>query len=211
MRQLAISKRPFWYVVQVGVLAALYFAVAKISLLLAIPPGYATAVWPPSGLAVAAVLLAGNRMWPGIWLGAALANLAVQASGVAALLIGTGNALEALVGAALIRRLIGIPTRFESGEDVFKFVAAAAVASTVAATIGVSAIALVGATSLGRFRHQLVDVVAGRPDRHYRVRAADPVLDGASLARRGRPRKKSKQPCSRWCWPPPAISCSAAA
>ena len=112
MHQIAISERPFRYAVQVGVLAVLYFAAAKISLLLAIPPGYATAVWPPSGVAVAAVLLAGNRMWPGVWLGAALANLAVQASGVAALLLGTGNALEALVAAALIRRLIGIPTFF---------------------------------------------------------------------------------------------------
>ena len=151
MHQIAISERPFRYAVQVGVLAVLYFAAAKISLLLAIPPGYATAVWPPSGVAVAAVLLAGNRMWPGVWLGAALANLAVQASGVAALLLGTGNALEALVAAALIRRLIGIPTRFESGEDVFKFVAAAAVGATVAATIGVSAIALVGAKPLADF------------------------------------------------------------
>jgi integral membrane sensor domain MASE1 len=97
------------------------------------------------------VLLAGNRMWPGVWLGAAMANLAVQASAGAALLIGTGNALEALVGAALIRRLIGIPTRFESGEDVFKFVVAAAVASTVAAAIGVSAIALTGAARLTDF------------------------------------------------------------
>ena len=151
MHQIAISERPFRYAVQVGVLAVLYFAAAKISLLLAIPPGYATAVWPPSGVAVAAVLLAGNRMWPGVWLGAALANLTVQASGVAALLLGTGNALEALVAAALIRRLIGIPTRFESGEDVFKFVAAAAVGATVAATIGVSAIALVGAKPLADF------------------------------------------------------------
>jgi PAS domain S-box-containing protein len=151
VQQLAISERPFWYALQVGVLAVLYFAVAKVSLLLAIPPGYATAVWPPSGLAVAALLLAGNRMWPAVWLGAALANLTVQSSGLAALLIGTGNALEALVGAALIRRLIGIPTRFESGEDVFKFVVAAAVASTVAAAIGVSAIALIGGTRLADF------------------------------------------------------------
>ena len=108
VQQLAISRRPFSYAAQVGLLAALYFAVAKLSLLLAIPPGYATAVWPPSGLAVAAILLAGNRMWPGIWLGAALANLTVQASAVAAVLIGTGNALEALVGAALIQRFIGV-------------------------------------------------------------------------------------------------------
>ncbi|HEX3632514.1 MAG TPA: MASE1 domain-containing protein, partial [Casimicrobiaceae bacterium] len=151
MQQLAISKRPFSYAAQVAVLAALYFGLAKLSLLLAIPPGYATAVWPPSGLAVAVILLAGNRMWPAIWLGAALANLTVQDSGMAALLIGTGNALEAVVGAALIRRLIGIPTRFESGEDVFKFVAVAAAASTVAATLGVSAIAITAPTGLTEF------------------------------------------------------------
>jgi PAS domain S-box-containing protein len=149
--QPAISQRPFWYAAQVGVLAALYLVVAKLSLLLAIPPGYATAVWPPSGLAVAAILLAGNRLWPGVWLGAALANLTVQASGAAALLIGTGNVLEALVAAALIRRLIGVPHRFESGEDVFKFVAVAAAAATLAATIGVSTVAVTGTTRLTDF------------------------------------------------------------
>jgi PAS domain S-box-containing protein len=151
VHQLAISRRPFAYVAQVGVLAALYFVVAKFSLLLAIPPGYATAVWPPSGLAVGAILLAGNRLWPGVWLGAAVANLTVSDSGTAAVLIGTGNALEALVAAALIRRFIGVPEHFESGEDVFKFVAVIAAASTVAATIGVSAIALASPMHLTEF------------------------------------------------------------
>jgi len=138
-------------VAQLVLLAGAYFVSAKLSLLLAIPPGYATAVWPPSGLAVAAILLAGNRIWPGVWLGAALANLTVSTSGVAAMLIGTGNALEALVAAALIQRFLGVLHRFESGEDVFKFVAIAAVASMVAATIGVSAIAIAGAMSLSDF------------------------------------------------------------
>lgn len=142
--QSAIYRRSFSYVAQTGLLAAIYFTVAKISLLLAIPPGYASAVWPPSGLAVAAILLAGNRMWPGIWLGAALANLTVQSSIGTAFLIGTGNALEAVVAAALVLRFIGLPRRFERGEDVFKFVVAAAIASMVAATIGVSGIALAG-------------------------------------------------------------------
>jgi PAS domain S-box-containing protein len=151
VQQLAISRRPFSYVAQLGVLAALYFFAAKLSLLLAIPPGYATAVWPPSGLAVAAILLGGNRLWPGVWLGAALANLSVHDSGIAAVLIGTGNALEALVAAALIRRSMGVPQRFESGEDVFKFVAVAAAASALAAAIGVSAIALTGSTGLTDF------------------------------------------------------------
>lgn len=132
---------------QVIVLAALYFGVAKLSLLTAISPGYATSVWPPSGLALAVVLLLGRRMWPGIWIGAALVNLTVQSSIVAAVLIGTGNSLEAIVGAALVRRWMGVPQRFERGEDVFQFVLIAAVASTVAATVGTLAIAIAGGIS----------------------------------------------------------------
>ncbi|MGH8315005.1 MAG: MASE1 domain-containing protein, partial [Steroidobacterales bacterium] len=149
--RLAISQQPFVYTGQLVLLAALYLVAARLSLLLAIPPGYATAVWPPSGLAVAVVLLAGNRMWPGVWLGAALANLAVQSSGLAAVLIGSGNALEALIGASLIRHFIGVPRGFDSGADVFRFVAISAVAAAVAATIGVSAIALTGATGVAQF------------------------------------------------------------
>ena len=132
-------------------LAALYFAAAKISLILAIPPGYATAVWPPSGLALAAVLLAGNRAWPGIWLGAALANVAVQSSALAAVFIATGNTLEAVVGATLIRHYIEVPRRFGCGEDVFKFVALVAIASLVAATIGVLSIVATGAMTWADF------------------------------------------------------------
>src|SRR5438552_4508822 len=111
---------PLRYAGQTSLLAAAYFVIAKLSLLTAIPPGYATSVWPPSGLALAAILLFGNRAWPGIWIGAAIANLTVDSSPVAALLIGSGNTLEALAAAALIRRFIGVPRRFERGEDVFK-------------------------------------------------------------------------------------------
>src|SRR5881394_4393780 len=93
-----------------ALIAAVYFIAAKLSLPLAIPPGYATAVWPPSGIALAAVLVLGPSVWPGIWLGAALVNGTVEASWLAAAIIATGNTLEALVGAALIRRDIGVPT-----------------------------------------------------------------------------------------------------
>jgi len=58
----------FLYAGQLSLLAAVYFATAKLSLSLAIPPGYATAVWPPAGVALAAVLLVGNPVWPAIWL-----------------------------------------------------------------------------------------------------------------------------------------------
>jgi PAS domain S-box-containing protein len=142
LRQPTASDR-LKYAGRIGLLAALYFAVGKVSLLTAIPPGYATSVWPPSGLALAAILLLGGRYWPGVWIGATLVNVTVQSSLPAAVLIGTGNALEALAGAAMIRHFIGVPRRFQRGEDVFGFVALAAVASTIAATVGTFSVAIV--------------------------------------------------------------------
>ena len=123
-------------------LAAGYFATAKLALLAAIPPGYATAVWPPSGIALAALLLLGNRVLPGIWLGAALVNISVQSSPLAAALMGTGNMLEALLAAVLIRRRLGTRREFEHGEDVLVFVTVAAASAMVAATVAAVALAV---------------------------------------------------------------------
>jgi len=139
------------YLGQIGLLALVYFVAAKVSLLLAIPPGYATAVWPPSGIALAAILLFGSRLWPGIWLGAALANLSVASSLFVALAAGTGNTLEALVGAALIGRYIGMPRRFERGRDVVIFVAIAAASCTIAATVAVLSLTALGTMSWSEF------------------------------------------------------------
>jgi PAS domain S-box-containing protein len=133
------------------VLAAVYFVAAKLSLQLAIPPGYATAVWPPSGIALAAMLLWGTRLWPGIWLGAALTNFTIEGSPLLAVLIATGNTLEAVVGAALIRHFTGTRGYFESGEDVVKFVALAALSATIAAAVGVTSLSLLKALPWAEF------------------------------------------------------------
>src|ERR687887_679084 len=61
--------------VELIAIAAAYYAVGRLSLLLAIPPGYATAVFPASGIALAAALLRGYRVWPGILLGSFLINV----------------------------------------------------------------------------------------------------------------------------------------
>jgi len=132
-------------------LAAVYFVTAKGSLLLAIPPGYATAIWPPSGIAFAAILLFGNRIWPGIWLGAAVTNLTIQGSPLLALVIATGNTLEAVVGAALIRPYIGMRGEFESGESVFMFVALSALSALIAATIGTVSLTMAGVIQAPEF------------------------------------------------------------
>ncbi len=96
------------------VIAAAYCITGKLGLLLAIPPGYATAIWPPSGIALAATLMYGYRVWPGTVLGSVLVNIgtALETASVAALLksvalatsIGMGAALQAVVGAYLVRR-----------------------------------------------------------------------------------------------------------
>src|SRR5258707_14038376 len=139
-RALALDS-PVPYVARVVLLAAAYFSAAKVALLVAIPPGYATAVWPPSGIALASVLLLGRRIWPGIWLGASLVNITVHSSFVAATLIGAGNTLEALAGAALVRAFVGSPGPFRHGEDVVKFVAIAAASATIAATVAAAPLA----------------------------------------------------------------------
>ncbi len=115
--------------------AAVYLGAAKLALALAIPPGYATSVWPPSGIALAALLLAGWRIWPGVWLGAAAANFTIHYSLPVAGAIATGNVLEAVLAAVLVQRFIGRHGRFERGEDVVRFVGIAIVAGVVAATI----------------------------------------------------------------------------
>lgn len=126
---------------QVALLAAVYISAAKLSLLLAVPPGYATAVWPPSGIALAAALLGGKRIWPGIWLGAALTNLSVQGSPLLAVLIATGNTLEAVIGSELIRRYAGGGS-FDSGHQAVKFIGLSALSASIAAGIGVISIVL---------------------------------------------------------------------
>ncbi|HEV8107227.1 MAG TPA: MASE1 domain-containing protein, partial [Burkholderiales bacterium] len=121
-------------IAQAAFVAAAYFAAAKLALLVAIPPGYATAVWPGSGIALAALLLGGNRLWPGVWLGSFVANFTIEGSVAAAAVIATGSAFQALVGAELVRRHIGLPCRFGRPADVVKFFGLAALAATIAPT-----------------------------------------------------------------------------
>jgi len=136
---------PHW--VRLGAVALCYFAAAKASLIFAIPPGYATAIWAPSGIALAVLLLSGARAWPGVWLGAALTNYSIDLSMPVALGIATGNTLEGICAAWLVSRLTDRDARFMHPEGVFAFGAVAALASTVAATVGVSSLYLAGAVA----------------------------------------------------------------
>src|SRR5262245_12474444 len=116
---------------EVAALAAINFAAGKLALLLAIPPGYATAIWPPSGIALAALLLFGARLWPGVWIGSFLINLTASldptsASSIARSVaiaggIGAGSTLQAFAGVYLVRRLAGFPNPLDNGRSVHRF------------------------------------------------------------------------------------------
>lgn len=144
-----------WVAETVGI-AALYVATGKFGFLLAIPPGNVTIVWPPSGLALAAVLWLGHRAWVGIWFGSVLVNtwffagfthpFSVVASAIS-FGIGMGSTLQALLGAGLIRRLIGPGSPLDRPQDVFKFAAIELVSCTVASTFGVTSLTLGGFAS----------------------------------------------------------------
>jgi PAS domain S-box-containing protein len=120
---------------QAALLAAAYFVAAKLALLLAIPPGYATALWPPSGIALAAILMLGPRVWPGVFAGSLLANLHIEGSIGASVAIAAASSLQAVVAAHLVQRHVGVPYRFVAVAQVVKFVALATGAAFIAPTL----------------------------------------------------------------------------
>jgi PAS domain S-box-containing protein len=127
------------------VVGVLYFAAGKLGLAYAIVHASATAVWPPTGIALAAVLLLGRGIWPVIFAGAFFVNVSTAGTVLSSLGIAAGNTLEALVGAALVARFAGGAAAFDRAQDIFKFVVAAALFSTtVSASIGVGTLVLTG-------------------------------------------------------------------
>jgi diguanylate cyclase (GGDEF)-like protein len=126
-------------------LAALYFAAGRLGLTLAFVNRSATAVWPPTGMALAALLLLGDDVWPAVFVGAFLVNLATAGSALTSASIALGNTLEAVLGAHLVTRFANGRDAFRRAEDVVKFAALAAVVTTaLSATIGVATLVFGG-------------------------------------------------------------------
>ncbi len=133
------------------VLALAYFVLGRLSLLLAIPPGYATAIWPAAGLALSAVLLCGRGMWPGVYLGSFFVNFStamhapapVSLTGLVVVpaVIATGASLQAVTGHALIRRFSGLPDKLIHLREIAGLIVFGGPASCVVSAItGVSAL-----------------------------------------------------------------------
>jgi integral membrane sensor domain MASE1 len=122
-----------------------YVLAGKLGLRLAFVHASATAVWPPTGIAIAAVLVLGYRVWPAVFLGAFLVNITTQGSVATSMGIATGNLLEGVLAGYLVSRFARGRNAFLRWQDLLKFVVLAGLISpVVSATVGVSSLSLGG-------------------------------------------------------------------
>ncbi len=135
-------------VVLASLLAVIYILTGSLGLKLATLHQSATLVWPPSGIALASMLVWGKRLWPGVFAGAFLVNFfTLRDAGTAAAAgasfgIAVGNTLEALLGCLLVSRFAGGRGFFNRAGDVFRFIVAILLSATVSASVGVLSLEL---------------------------------------------------------------------
>lgn len=142
---MAFAVKSFPYITRVAILCGLYLVTGKLGLMITPGSVLTTLVWPPTGISLAALLIFGYNLWPGIMLGAFLVNLLTGAPPAVAVEIAIGNTLEALLGSYLLRRFVAFQPSLERLRDALGLVVFAGLISTaVSATIGVSSLWLNG-------------------------------------------------------------------
>ena len=137
---------------RIAMLAVLYFVMGRLGLFMAAQPGYATIVWPPSGIAMGFILAYGLRMWPGVFIGSFFVNLSLQGGPfvtinqvdwstiLPAAAVGFGSTLQALVGFTLVRRVFGMtpPKIHTARQGLLLFFLCGPLACLTASTIAVA-------------------------------------------------------------------------
>ncbi len=140
----------------VVLVAVLYLIAGKLALLLAIPPGYATAIWPAAGVALALLLLNGYHLWPGVLLGSFFVNIDLAGFQNEAwgdfyptlwlpLVISIGASVQAVVGVWLLKRFVGYPFELDTVQSVWRFILyGCGIGCIPGATVGASALWFAG-------------------------------------------------------------------
>jgi PAS domain S-box-containing protein len=144
-------RQPAVYVIELCLIGLTYFALAKGGLALASINPSATPIWPPTGFALAAMLLRGYRVWPAIFVAAFLVNATTAGSLATSFAIGAGNALEGLIGAYLVNRWADGRDAFGTPAGVARFALMSFLPTAVSASIGVGSLALAGYASWTKF------------------------------------------------------------
>ncbi len=139
--------------IAIGALAvSAYVIAARLGFSVAFAAEQVTTVWPPTGIALAALLLWGARLWPAVWLGAAIANAQTDAPLWTAALIATGNTLEAVTGAWILCRILAFDSHVRRVRDAASFVLCGAVLTPgIAASVGVATLCAASVQPWNRF------------------------------------------------------------
>ncbi len=133
------------YLLQLTALVVTYVATGWLSLGMMVSEGLASLVWPPTGISIAALMLAGYRLWPGVFIGAMVTNLLVSGNYPLAAAIGCGNTAEALLAVWLLRQLVPCNALFDGLRNTLLFIGAAAlIAPLPSAGTGMLAMLLQG-------------------------------------------------------------------
>ena len=130
-----------------------YLVIGRLGQLLAVSPGYATAVFLPAGIAVAAAFMTGMAALPGTFIGSFLLNVWIDyAAGqefsiigiVAAAAIALASALQAGIGGGVLRQVIGYPSRLDNPRDLVRFLLLSPLVCLTSATISIAALWMLG-------------------------------------------------------------------
>ena len=147
----AAARQWLGYLTAILGLAAIYIVAARLGLMVEAVAGFATLVWPATGIALAVLVTFGYRLWPGLLVGAFVANVLTGAPPLVALGIAVGNTLEAVVGTYALWRIPGFHPSLDRIQDVVGLIVLAAGLSTmISSTIGVSSLYLGGIVPLAQ-------------------------------------------------------------
>jgi PAS domain S-box-containing protein len=191
-------KRLFWHLA----LVLGYVLTGRLALLLAVPPGYATAIFPPAGIAMTAALIGGRNALPGIfigsfilnlWIGSTVDDLTASLFVAVALMIAAASLAQAALGAWSLRRLIGYPMPLDNVRDLGLFLLISPAICTASVTLSLGGMAGLSAISISQissnwfawwigdtlgvlFFLPLIMVLAGEPRALWRTRARTVAL-----------------------------------
>jgi PAS domain S-box-containing protein len=183
-------------------LTATYVIAGRLGLFLAVPPGYATAIFPPAGIAMAAMFMGGSITIPWTFLASFLLNLWVgnviqdgfdTPATLAALVIASASALQAAIGGWALRRLIGYPATLDNSRDLARFFLASPIFCLTSATLSMSGLAALSVVNPHEVVQEwltwwmgdtlgvllflpLVMVVGGKPREFWQTRALSVAL-----------------------------------
>jgi signal transduction histidine kinase len=132
------------YLVEILILAVVYHLAARIGLSMAYVQANTSPVWPPMGIALAALLIFGYRLWPGISLGVLVGSLLTGAPFSLALGITIGITLEALAAAYCLKKLLGFHNEIDRIQDVVGLALVSLVCTTIGASLGTLTLMLTG-------------------------------------------------------------------